>query len=183
MLGIVQRVLILGRGGAGKSTFARRLAEITGLPSIELDTHFWQPDLTPLSAQAWSQRQERLIASTSWIMDGDLGPHDVLAPRLRAADTVFLLDLPLWLCAWRSLRRGRERYDYWVWVVAYRIRDRRRIRRLIESEAPGVDVRVARRPADVEAFLAAVLRRDGSLPPSVSRSAPAPLGPVPRLRP
>ena len=94
MLGIVQRVLILGRGGAGKTTFARRLAEITGLPNIELDSHFWQPDLTPLSAQAWLQRQEQLMASTGWIMDGDLGPHDVLTPRLRAADTLFLARFP-----------------------------------------------------------------------------------------
>src|SRR5437879_1477660 len=45
----VQRVVILGRGGAGKSTAARRLGELVGLPIIELDKHFWQPGLAPLS--------------------------------------------------------------------------------------------------------------------------------------
>ena len=44
----MQRVVILGRGGAGKSTLARRLGELVGLPVIELDKHFWQPGLVPL---------------------------------------------------------------------------------------------------------------------------------------
>jgi hypothetical protein len=44
----MQRVVILGRGGAGKSTVANRLGEAFGLPVIELDKHFWQPGLVPL---------------------------------------------------------------------------------------------------------------------------------------
>jgi Isopentenyl transferase len=39
----VKRVMIVGPGAAGKSTFAVRLAEITGLPVIELDQLFWRP--------------------------------------------------------------------------------------------------------------------------------------------
>lgn len=44
--GKVQRVVVLGRGGAGKSTLAWRLGEVTGLPVVELDTLFWQAGLT-----------------------------------------------------------------------------------------------------------------------------------------
>jgi Asp/Glu/hydantoin racemase len=43
----VDRVVILGRGGAGRSTAAARLGQKTGLPVIELDSQFWRPDLTP----------------------------------------------------------------------------------------------------------------------------------------
>jgi adenylate kinase family enzyme len=45
----VDRVVVLGRGGAGKSTTAARLGVLTGLPVIELDRHFWPNDLAPLS--------------------------------------------------------------------------------------------------------------------------------------
>ena len=38
--------MILGRGAAGKSTLARQLGDLTGLPVIELDTMFWQPGLS-----------------------------------------------------------------------------------------------------------------------------------------
>ncbi len=60
------------------------------------------------------------MTPATWIMDGDLGTYDVLTPRLRTADTICWLDFALWRCAWRSLRRGRERADYWQWVLLYR---------------------------------------------------------------
>ena len=41
----MRRVIIVGPGAAGKSTLAVRLAEITGIPVIELDTLFWRPGL------------------------------------------------------------------------------------------------------------------------------------------
>ena len=68
--------------------------------------------------------QARLAAGEEWILDGDLGPYDVLDVRLRRADSVVLLDYSLPRCAWRAVRRGRERADFWRWVVAYRWRHR-----------------------------------------------------------
>jgi len=44
-LGYVKRVIIVRPGAAGKSTLAARLGEMTGLPVIELDKHFWRPGL------------------------------------------------------------------------------------------------------------------------------------------
>lgn len=46
----MKRVVILGRGGAGKSTLAARLGEITGLPVIELDKSFWRAGQNTLEA-------------------------------------------------------------------------------------------------------------------------------------
>ena len=113
----MRRVVVLGRGGAGKSVFARRLGARTGLPVVELDREFWQGGLRPLSRTGWSAVQARLAAGEEWILDGDLGPYDVLDVRLRRADTVVLLDYSLPRCAWRALRRGRERSDS-AWVAA-----------------------------------------------------------------
>lgn len=98
------------------------------------------------------------MATATWIMDGDLGPFDVLSPRLGAADTIFLLNFALWRCAWRSLRRGRERSDYWKWVLSYRRRYLPLIRQQIERDAPGVELRVMRRPKEATTFLHAQQR-------------------------
>ncbi len=40
MLGGVERVVVLGRGGAGKTTFAVQLGQLLGLPVLELDRYF-----------------------------------------------------------------------------------------------------------------------------------------------
>ena len=42
----VERVLVVGCAGSGKSALARRLASLTGLPLIELDRAFWRPGWT-----------------------------------------------------------------------------------------------------------------------------------------
>ena len=107
----MKRVVILGRGASGKSTLARRLGEITGLPVIELDKVFWRPGLAATPRDQWVVVQERLVAEEGWIMDGDLGPSDVVEVRLRAADTIIFLDFSLVRCAWRAVWRSRERAD------------------------------------------------------------------------
>lgn len=115
------RIVLLGRGGAGKSTLRRQLAERLDLPLIELDSSFWRPGPTPTPAAEWEQVQDRLLAGDHWVCDGDLGPYDsALARRLAAADTMVILDFPLWRCAWRALRRGRETREFWRWIVFYR---------------------------------------------------------------
>ena len=84
--------MILGPGAAGKSTLAAWLGEITGLPVIELDKRFCRAGLAATSPAQWAAIQRELVQQETWIMDGDLGPYDVLDVRLRAADTVIFLD-------------------------------------------------------------------------------------------
>jgi adenylate kinase family enzyme len=149
----MQRVVMLGRGAAGKSTLARRLGAVTGLPVVELDAHFWTPGLHPSSPRRWAEVQEGLAAEPRWIMDGDLGPYDVLDVRLRRADTVVLLDLPFLTCAWRAVRRSRERSDFWLWVWSYRRRWRPLVATAVARSAPEAQVRVLRSPRAVTRFL------------------------------
>ena len=149
----LRRVVVLGRGGAGKSVFARRLGARTGLPVVELDREFWQEELRPLSRTGWSAVQVRLAAGEEWILDGDLGPYDVLDVRLRRADTVVLLDYSLPRCAWRAVRRGRERADFWRWLWAYRRRYRPAILSAVARVAPHATLHVLRGPRAAERFL------------------------------
>jgi adenylate kinase family enzyme len=154
----MKRVVILGPGGAGKSTLARQLAEITGLPAIEIDKIFWGPDLAALPREQWIERQRALVEQDRWILDGDLGPYDALDIRLRAADTVIFLDFSPPRCAWRAMRRSRERLDFWVWLLLYRRRSRPLILQAIATYAGGATLHVLRNPAAVRRFLADVKR-------------------------
>jgi len=149
----MNRIVILGRGGAGKSTLAARLGATLALPVIELDKHFWAPDLTPTPKDRWVEIQHRLTGGEQWIIDGDLGPYDVLDVRLRAADTVIVLDFPLWRCAWRALRRSRENLAFWHWLLTYRRRSLPPVMAAIAANAGRAELHLLRSPRAVEQLL------------------------------
>ena len=150
----MRRVVIIGRGASGKSTLARRLGDITGLPVIEVDKIFWQPGLIATPREQWVAIQEKLVAGDRWIMDGDLGPYDAVEVRLRAADTILFLDFSLLRCAWRAIRRSRERGDFWRWLLAYRYQSRPILMAAIAKYAPNGALHVFRSPRVLGRFVA-----------------------------
>jgi adenylate kinase family enzyme len=152
----VERVLVLGRGAAGKSTLARRLGALTGLPVTELDQCFWQPGVIATPRERWADIQHKLIQCDVWIIDGDLGPYDVLEPRLQVADTVIILNFSLVRCAWRTIRRSSEGIDYWRWVIGYRRRSLPVLMATIAEHAPRARVHLLRTPRAVDSLLAAI---------------------------
>ena len=146
------RVVVLGPGGAGKSTFARRLADRAGAEWIEIDKLFWQPGLSPLPISEWERRQVEIFRGERWIADGDLGPYDSLNPRLQRADAVVLLDLPRWTCAWRTLKRSPEGLAYWKWLLTWHRRYRPRLLAAIAAH-PHAQLLVVRSAPDYERAL------------------------------
>lgn len=152
----MKRVVILGRGGAGKSTVAVKLSNISGLPVIELDKHFWQTGLQPLSLEKWREVQSNLASKKTWIMDGDLGKYDALEVRLSAADTVIILDFSVWRCAYRAIRRSRERADFWWWLITWRFISRPKIIASIKEHTPKAEVHILRSPRALEQWLSAL---------------------------
>ena len=58
-----RRWLILGSGGAGKSTFARRLGALLDLPVIHLDRHYWNPGWVETEKDAWAEKGSRVPLS------------------------------------------------------------------------------------------------------------------------
>jgi len=150
----MKRVVIIGRGASGKSTLARRLGAITGLPVIEVDKIFWQPGLIATPREQWIVMQEKLVAGDGWIMDGDLGPYDAVEVRLRAADTIIFLDFSLVRCAWRAIRRSGERGDFWRWLLAYPYQSRLILKAAIANQAPNAVVHVFRSPKALRRFVA-----------------------------
>ena len=138
----MKRVVVIGSGGSGKSTFSRELGQITGLPVVHLDKLFWHPNWTRTPEDEWHEIVRRECQAPEWIMDGNFGGTRRI--RMQAADTVILLDLPRWLCMYRILkrtilyRRGSrpdmadgcsERFDpeFILWVWNYPNQGRRRV--------------------------------------------------------
>lgn len=151
----MNRVVVVGRGGSGKSTFSQRLSAATGLPVIELDKLYWEDSLQPLTSDQWRSRQSRVADEETWIMDGDLGPFDVLEPRLRRADTVVVMDTPLVMCLWRALRRDRRRIDFWLWVFRWNRTYRPQILADVELYAPGSAIVMLSSEKSISRFLVA----------------------------
>ena len=137
----MERVVVIGSGGAGKSTFSRRLGEATGLPVIHLDSVFWNPDWEPTPAEEWEKTVAKLVRRDRWIMDGNFGGTREL--RIRASDTVIFLDIPRLVCLYRVIRRAitfrgksrpdmadgcHEKFDLefagWIWNFPKRSRGR-----------------------------------------------------------
>ena len=145
--------MVVGPGAAGKSTLAAALGEITGIPVTELDTLFWGPGLAATPPGQWAAVQARLIEAPSWILDGDLGPYDLIEVRLRAADTVVFLDFSLLRCGWRAIRRSRENAAFWRWLLTYRRRSRPPLLAAVAAHAPGARVHVLATPRAVRRFL------------------------------
>jgi adenylate kinase family enzyme len=110
----MQRVLVIGISGAGKSTFSRALAAKTGLPLIHLDKEFWQPGWVQTPRPDWRMKVAELAASEHWIMDGNYaGTLDLRLPR---ADTLVWFDYPTLKCLrrvlwWAATTHGKVRAD------------------------------------------------------------------------
>jgi len=163
----MRRIVILGPGASGKSTLAIHLGEITGLPVIELDKLFWRSGRAATPRDEWVKVQERLVEENAWIIDGDLGPYDAIEVRLRAADTVVLLDFSPVRCAWRAVRRSRERADFWLWLLRYRCQSRPFLMEAITKYGAHASLHVLRGPAALSRFVELVRRSNGAGKPSV----------------
>jgi len=92
----MNRILIPGSGGSGKTTFTRKLAAKTGLPLHHLDTLYWQPGWQKPEAAAFQQRVADIGATENWIVDGSY--FDTLDLRVPRADWIIFLDIPKYVC-------------------------------------------------------------------------------------
>jgi hypothetical protein len=69
---------------------------------------------------------------------------------------VVILDFSLARCAWRALRRSRERADFWWWLLTWRHRSRRAVLQAVAVSAAQTDVHLLRSPRQLRQFLADV---------------------------
>jgi adenylate kinase family enzyme len=101
----MQRIVIVGCAGAGKSTLARRLGEQLGISVIHLDALQWQPGWEQLPLDIFRERLAEALSGDTWITDGNyaLATFDLRLPR---ADLVIWVERPLLHCLGRVCRRA-----------------------------------------------------------------------------
>ncbi|MCI0389709.1 MAG: DNA topology modulation protein [Acidobacteria bacterium] len=164
----MRKVLVIGSGGAGKTTFAMRLSNILNIEVIHLDALYWNPGWVETPKVEWRRTVEGLIARGSWIIDGNYS--GTLDMRIGACDTVIFLDIARRICLWRVIKRVmqyrnrrrpdmaegcQERLDlkFVRWVWNYKKRTRPKIVKLIEENADGKKVVWLQSDGEVERFL------------------------------
>ena len=110
----MKKVLVIGCPGAGKSTFARKLRDLTGLPLIYLDRLWHRPDRTTVGQAAFDAALEQVMTGDKWIIDGNYIRTLVL--RLQHCDTVFFLDYPTEVCLEGARSRVGVPHEDLPWV-------------------------------------------------------------------
>lgn len=169
----MDRVAIVGAGGAGKTELAREMSRRIGLPVVHLDVLYWRSDWTPAPHEEFVRDLAAATAGDRWILDGNFLSAERDAPRFDRADTVIFLDPPRATCLGRALWRlvrdrrrrrpdlpegCRESFDlaFLGWVWRYPRDSRPRVLRLLASLDGSVAVHHLRSRAEVRRFLDAL---------------------------
>jgi adenylate kinase family enzyme len=166
---------VVGTSGAGKTTLAHRLAEILGVPHIELDALHWDPGWQMADPDVFARRVAEAASGDAWVMDGN---YSAVATRVVPWDRVdilvfldYALPTVLWRVVSRTVQRAVTRAELWngnrerwrevfsrdsiiLWSLTTYHRRRRQYRGMIESQRlSGPTVVHLRSPRQAERWL------------------------------
>lgn len=129
---MTKKIMIIGSGGAGKSTLAKNLGKKLDIEVYHLDTLFWEPNWHQVPKNQQRTIQNKIVQKEEWIIDGNYG--GTMAIRFQSADTIIFMDIPRIICVYRAIKRSfqyrnksrsdmvkgnKERFDLnfykWIW--------------------------------------------------------------------
>ncbi len=168
----MQRVVIIGSAGTGKTRLSVELGTVLGLPVVHLDTHYWKPGWVQSDPEDWKATVTRLLQKPQWIMDGNYG--GTMDMRVAAADTVVFLSIPRVVCLYRvvlrSLRHWRQTrpdlnegcpeqlpdWEFLKWIWTYPKSKTPKIMAMLESHKDDKTVVILRSSREVKQFMTRV---------------------------
>ena len=163
----MERILIIGCGGAGKSTLARKIGEKTDIPVVHLDQLWWKPGWLESDREEFDRRLQMELEKPKWIMDGNF--DRTIPQRVAYCDTVIYMDFSRVACLLGVLKRVITNYgkvradmpegcpekwdlDFLGWVWNYNKNKREKNYRLL-NELEGVETIVLKNRRMVRRFL------------------------------
>ena len=110
----MQKIMVIGCPGSGKTTFSEKLHDRIGVPLFYLDAMWHRPDKTHISRDEFDARLSEILSQDGWIIDGNYSR--TMERRMQACDTVILFDLPAHVCLEGARSRlGKARPDIpWI---------------------------------------------------------------------
>ncbi|MCR5704254.1 MAG: adenylate kinase [Eubacterium sp.] len=139
----MNRIIVIGCPGSGKSTFSKALHKTAGIPLYHLDMMYWNEDRTTVQRDLFLRKLNEILEQERWIIDGNY--ESTMEMRIEKSDTIFFLDYPVEVCIEGIMsRRGKERSDMpWVekpdeideefleWVRNYNVESRPKVLELL----------------------------------------------------
>ncbi len=163
----MERILIIGCGGAGKSTLAQKLGKKLDLPVVHLDSIFWLPGWVEMDRDTFDERVRQELQKDRWIIDGNY--NRTMPERLQYCDTVIYLDFSRFACLYGIFKRlltniGKTRpdmgagckekvdWEFVKWVWNFNKNKREKYYRML-NEAEGIGTIVLKNRRMVNRFL------------------------------
>jgi len=94
----------MGSGGSGKSSLAKQLGEISGLPVVHLDKIVLLPNWGIKSKEETVPLIIEQQNKEKWIIDGT--SPATMAHRMERTDLIIFIDFKRYLCYYRALVRN-----------------------------------------------------------------------------
>ena len=163
----MERIIIIGCGGAGKSTLARQLGEKLNLPVVHLDKLFWKPGWVESTKDEIDAKSMEEMSKPKWIIDGNY--NRTIPERIKRCDTIIYLDFSRFTCLMGVAKRVLstygtvrpdmgagcpERFDpeFLKWIWNFNRKHRENYYRLL-NEAEGIETIVLKNHRAVKRFL------------------------------
>lgn len=164
----MKKIIIIGSGGAGKSTLSRKLSDITGIEIVHMDKLFWQAGWVSITREELADKVKEIVLTDSWIIDGNYsGTFEI---RMEAVDTIIYLDFPTIVCLWGIVKRfimysGKERpdvtegckekidWEFFNWVLTYRRRNRKKLLTMIDKYSENRQIFIFTSRSQVSSFV------------------------------